>query len=89
MQRNMLLILSNLFKDCLSKQIDNVTLLAIKDTFDSKIYNMYFDKIFINYTKENKFNEIRKFIEIVKQNKIDKNAMDEFYDFVEFFLVKI
>ena len=78
-------IIEECYKDCLKNKINQATLLATEGTLDTKIYNRYFRNIKVNYPKKKCFDGIRYFIEIVKQNNIDKSSLDDFYNFVESF----
>lgn len=76
-------IIETCYFDCVRQNITEVYLLATEGTLDSKIYNNYFKDIIIKYPESNSFKEIRKFIEIVKQDKINKHTLDSFYKFIE------
>ena len=62
----------------------DVYLLATEGTIETKIFSKYFEsrKINIVYPEEADFEVMRRFIESVKQNKITKDIIREFGDYI-------
>lgn len=76
--------------ECLKRRLyrDNVkciVILAAEGTLKRNIYTGYLDGINCIVPKEKDYTIIRKFIESVKQNKIDELVVDEWEKFIEKF----
>lgn len=65
------------------RKIDQAYLLASEGTIQSGIYTTYFNKygIGLSFPMSEEYAEIRRYIEIVKQNKVDSETKEQFWKY--------